>query len=320
LSYYGVRQLFILFFHCFMPFLYPNLMLPQTSVPSPGLQPSGMLGAGQPWVQPPSSQGQLGWPTYSLVGYPPGTTVSCSLVTPGQGGNQAQKENNKDHMSPSDLKLAGWQMLKIAAAVFLLRAGFHLAPKGLAFLLKATESQTRRLSGKPVLNRFGQQVGKLTQFLESWNREHGSSLYKSLMAIVDGCMMLYVGGQVDRYFCKKNNNFKPDTPKDPEKVVDKVLLVLVSTERMEALMHHLFHWLDSKPTAGRQFMYGELAALSAVLMDTIVKIASDRYRLKKKAAAAHGQGGQSPPQPPQPSAPTLPVANGSSPPRFGAFA
>jgi hypothetical protein len=307
-----------------MPFVYPNLTLPQTGVPSPGIQPPGMQGVISPWVQPPPGQGQSGWPVNSTFLYPPGTTVSCSLVMPGHAGNQAPTETDKNHMSSRDLKLAGWQMLKIAAAVFVLRAGFHLAPKGLSFLLKATESQTRRLSDKPGLNRFGKQVGKLKEFLESRNPEHGSSLYKSLMAIVDGCMMLYVGGQVDRYFCKKNNNFKPNTPKDPEKVVDKVLLVLIATERMEALMHHLFHWLDSQPTAGRQFMYGELAALSAVLMDTIVKIASDRYRLKKKAAAtANGQGGPPQLQSPQPSASTprvATVATGNNPPRFGAFA
>ena len=204
--------------------------------------------------------------------------LSANPPHPGQADSASKGSNS------GSLKLAGWQMLKIAAAVFTMRAGFHLVPVGISRLLKSSEQRLKIETDNRLLKFMVGRIHGLNKFLTNGDRKpHASRLYKSLMAIVDGLMMLYVGGQVDRYFCKKNDNFKPNEVKDPEKVVDKVLLVLIATERMEAIMHHFFHWLDPKAKSGKQFMYGELAALSAVLLDTTVKIASDRYRLRKNA-------------------------------------
>lgn len=199
-----------------------------------------------------------------------------------------EKQQKSDSI---DLKLAGCQMIKIATAVFLLRAVFHMAPKGVSLLLKSTEKQALRQADNRLLKAFNGRIRGIKTFLETRSKERGSSLYKSLMAIMDGFVMLYVGEQIDHYFCKKHANFKPKEGKDPEKMVDKVLLALIATERMESLMHHLFYWLDKAPSSGRRFIYGELAALSAVLLDTTVKVASDRYRLRKNARNPNGHGG-----------------------------
>lgn len=185
-----------------------------------------------------------------------------------------------------------FQMFKIAGAVFALRMCFHAAPWGIGLASKAIEKQGQlNINSKP-LKILNDRLKAMKDFMASRSQEHGSSLYKSMMAIMDGVMMLYVGGEVDRYFCKKSDGFQPKQSKDPEKMVDKVLLVLIATERMENIMHHLFHWLDTTPTTGRNFLYGELAALSAVMLDTTVKIASDRYKIKNNNAGGQNTGSQ----------------------------
>ena len=182
-------------------------------------------------------------------------------------------------------------MLKIASAVFLLRAVFHLAPKGGSLLLQSIEKQASRQAYNRWLKAFNGRIRGGKSFLATRDKERGSTFYKSLMAIMDGFVMLYVGEQIDHYFCKKHPHFQPKEAKDPEKMVNKVLLVLIATERMESLMHHFFYWLDKAPTSKRRYIYGELAALSAVLLDTTVKVASDNYRLRKSARALNGHDG-----------------------------
>ena len=193
---------------------------------------------------------------------------------------KCNSDNNHHH-----IHLALWQMFKIAGAIFMVRGAFHLAPKAMAMVLKNIDKQSENVlkkSENQLLKQLGIGIKKFNQFFESRScNPHGGHLFKSLMAIIDGVLMLYVGGEVDRYFSKKTDHFKPKNNKDPEKMVDKVILVLIATERIENLMHHLFHWIDPKPKSSRQFLYGELAALTAVLLDTVVKIASDRYKIKK---------------------------------------
>jgi len=193
---------------------------------------------------------------------------------------QCNSNNTQHH----HIHLAMWQMFKVASAIFMVRGAFHMAPKVLATLLRVIDKQNENVlkSQNQILKQIGIAVKNFNQFFESRSSNtHGSHLFKSLMAIIDGVLMLYVGGEVDRYFSKKTDHFKPKSNKDPEKMVDKVLLVLIATERIENLMHHLFHWIDKTPSSTRQFVYGELAALTAVFLDTGVKIASDRYKIKK---------------------------------------
>lgn len=209
---------------------------------------------------------------------------------------QCNSNNTKHH----HIHLAMWQMFKVASAIFMVRGAFHMAPKGLATLLKLIDKQSENAlkCENRMLKHLGSGIKNLNTFFETRNSKHGSDLFKSLMAIIDGVLMLYVGGEVDRYFSKKTDHFKPKNNKDPEKMVDKVLLVLIATERVENLMHHLFHWIDPKQKPTRQFIYGELAALTAVLLDTVVKIASDQYKIKKSKSEETPQN-----HPPNPFAP-----------------
>ena len=230
----------------------------------------------------PAEQANIGHdaPPYDTLGS--GFPLPSSMQPqPGSLPQPSQSSSEKNTPEKHYLNLAVLEMMKIAAAVLTLRMAFHMVPKGLSALLRLTEKQFRLQSDNRLLQWLENRISGFKTFMETRSGEHGNNLYKSLMAIIDGLLMLYVGGEVDRYFSKKNQKFKPHETKDPEKVVDKVLLVLIATERIENVMHHLFHWLDKHPSSGRQFIYGELAALTAVLFDTSVKIASDRYMLNK---------------------------------------